>query len=50
MPALEMVVAQDRAAHDRKVGVGAQEIVRESLNEVKELAERVMVDGHRDVP
>ena len=44
--ALEMVVAQDRSAHDRQVRVGSQEVVRESLDKVKQLAERVVVDRH----
>ena len=47
--ALEVVVAQDRAADDRKIRVGSQEVMREGLDEIKQLAERVVVDRHRNV-
>ncbi len=33
--ALEMVMAQDRSANDRKIRVGSQEIVREQLDKVE---------------
>ena len=49
MPSLEMIVAQDRSSHDRQVSVRSQEIVRESLDKVKELAESVVVDRHGNV-
>ena len=47
MTALEMVMGKNRSADDRQVRVGAQEIVRELANKVKQLAESCMVDRHR---
>ena len=40
---------QDGSSHDRQVSVRSQEIVRESLDKVKELAESVVVDRHGNV-
>ena len=42
-------MAQDRAADDRKIRVGSQEVMREGLDEIKQLAERVVFDRHRNV-
>ena len=47
--ALEVVVAQDRAADDGQVGVRAEEVVRELPDEVEEFAERRAVDLHGHV-
>ena len=47
--ALEVVVCEDRAAYDRQVRIGAQEVVRELLDEVEELHEGVVIDRHRHV-
>ena len=49
MSTLEVVVAQNRAAHDRKVCVGAEEIVREERDKVQQAAEAARVDFHGDV-
>ena len=46
-PALEMVVAENRAADNRQIGIGAEEIVREQRDEVEQLAESGAVDLHR---
>ena len=45
--ALEMVMAQNGAAHDRKICVAAHKVVGELLNEVQQLAEGSFVDLHR---
>ena len=47
--ALEVVVAQDRAADDGQVRVGPEEVVRELSDEVEEFAERRAVDLHGHV-
>ena len=47
--ALEMLMGEYRTADDRKIGVGAQHIVRELLNEIKQLVENAVVDHHGDV-
>ena len=47
--ALKMLVSQYGAAHDRQVGVGADEVVRELLDEIKQLAEGAAVYDHRRV-
>ena len=39
-------MAQDGAAHDRKIRVGSDKIVGELLHEIKKLAERTAVDPH----
>ena len=45
--ALEVVVRQDRAAHDGQVGVGANEIVREQVHKVEQTGQALAVDVHR---
>ena len=45
-PALEVVVAQDGAADDRQVGVGADEVVREARDEVQQADEALLSDAH----
>ena len=47
--ALEVVMAQDGAAHDGQVRVGAHEVVGELADEVQLLAEGGAVDLHGDV-
>ena len=47
--ALKMVVAQDGAAHDGKIGVAAHEVVGELLDEVQQLAEGGLLDLHGGV-
>ena len=44
--ALEVVVRKDRAAHDGKVGVGTDEVMRNGVHEVEETRERLAVDVH----
>ncbi len=48
-PALEVVMRQNGAAHDRQVGIGADEIMRELAHKVQQLAEARPVDLHGDV-
>ena len=45
-PALEVAVAQDAAADDRQVGVGAAGVVGELSDEVKNLGQRLLVHLH----
>ena len=45
-PALKMAVAQDAAAHDRQIGVGAAGVVGELGNEIKDLGQRLLVHLH----
>ena len=45
--ALEVVVRQDRAAHDGQVGVGANEIVREQVHKVEQAGQALAVHVHR---
>ena len=47
--ALEMVVAQDRAAHDGQIRVGPRRIVGELAHEIQKLHKGVLVDLHRDM-
>ena len=49
MAALKMFVRQNAAAHDGKVCVRAEEVVRELLDERKQLIKRRAVDDHRRV-
>ena len=46
MTALEMVMAQDAAAHDRQVGVAAHKIVGEQTHKIQQLAEGCPLDLH----
>ena len=46
MTALEVVVAQDAAAHDRQVGVAAHKIVGEQTHKIQQLAEGCPLDLH----
>ena len=45
--ALEVVVRQNRAAHDGQVGVGANEVVREQVDKVEQAGQPLAVDVHR---
>ena len=45
--ALEVVVRQNRAAHDGQVGVGANEVVREQVDKVEQASQTLAVDVHR---
>ena len=47
--ALEVIVAQDRPAHDGQVRVGADKVVRELSQEAEELLKGCPVDLHRGV-
>ena len=49
MTALHVVMREDRTADDGKIGIRAEEIVRELLNEIKLTDEGVAVDLHRHV-
>ena len=49
MTALHVVVRQNRAAHNGKIGVRADEIMREHADKIKKLSERSVVDLHRNV-
>ena len=42
-------MAQDRSAHDRQIRIGTDEIMRELLHEIKQLAECIMLDLHRNM-
>ena len=46
MSALHMVMRKDRAAHDGKVGVGAEEIMGKQLDEIQELNKGGAIDLH----
>ena len=41
-----MIVAQNRPAYNRQIGVGAEEIVREERDEIQQFAESRAVDFH----
>ena len=45
--ALEVVVRQNRAAHDGQVGVGANKVVREQVDKVEQAGQPLAVDVHR---
>ena len=45
--ALEVVVRQNRAAHDGQVGVGADKVVREQVHKVEQTGETLAIDVHR---
>ena len=45
--ALEVVVRQDRAAHDGQVGVRADEVMREQVHKVEQAGQALAVDVHR---
>ena len=49
MAALEMVVAENRAAHNGEIGVAAHKVVGELLDEVQQLAEGGLIDLHGGV-
>ena len=44
--ALEVVVRQDRAAHHRQVGVGANEVLRQQVHKVEQARDGLAVDVH----
>ena len=46
---LEMVMTQNRTAHNGKVGIGPEEIVGEELDKIKQLCKCVPVDLHGDM-
>ena len=45
--ALEVVVRQNRAAHDGQVGVGANKVVREQVHKIEQAGETLAVNVHR---
>ena len=45
--ALEVVVRQNRAAHDGQVGVGANKVVREQVRKIEQAGQPLAVDVHR---
>ena len=45
--ALEVVVRQNRAAHDGQVGVGANKVVREQVHKIEQAGQPLAVDVHR---
>ena len=45
--ALEVVVRQNRAAHDGQVGVGTDEVVREQVHKIEQAGQALAVDVHR---
>ncbi|CUN61823.1 Uncharacterised protein [Collinsella aerofaciens] len=45
--ALEVVVRQNRAAHDGQVGVGANKVVREQVDKVEQAGQTLAVHVHR---
>ena len=49
MSSLEMIMAQDRAANDRKICIGSQEIVREQFYKIKQFDKSISLDLHRSV-
>ena len=48
-PALEVIVPENRASHDRQIGVAADEVVREQVDEIEQTGKRRPVDVHRPV-
>ena len=44
---LEMIVCQNRSTNNRKIRIRSQNIVRELLHEIKQLAEGIVIDLHR---
>ena len=50
VPALEVLVGENGAAHDGKVCIGAYKIVGKLLYKIKQLLERAAVDFHRRMP
>ena len=44
---LEVVVRQNRAAHDGQVGVGADKVVREQVHKIEQAGQSLAVDVHR---
>ena len=44
---LEVVVRQNRAAHNGQVGVGANEVVREQVHKIEQAGQALAVDVHR---
>ena len=49
MPALEMIVAKDRTSYDRKIRIGAKEIMWEQLYKIKQLDKCISLDLHRSM-
>ena len=50
MTALKVVVGQYGASHNREVCVGAQKIVGELPDKIKQFHKCIMIDGHTDMP
>ncbi|MNN42770.1 hypothetical protein D3C81_1569750 [compost metagenome] len=44
---LEMIMGQNRPADDRKIGIGANEVMRELAHEIKQPLERILGQLHR---
>ena len=49
MPALEMIVAEDRTSYDWKIRIGAKEIMWEQLYKIKQLDKCISLDLHRSM-
>ena len=49
VPALEVIVGQDRSAHDWQIRIGPHEVVRELPHEVQQLGKTRPIDLHRGV-
>ena len=48
--ALKMIVTEDRAAHNRQIGIGADKVMRELPYEIKQPRKRVPVYLHGNMP
>ena len=47
--ALVVIVREDRSTHNGQVGIGANEVVRESVHKVEEINERLVINVHWNV-
>lgn len=48
-PALEVIVREDRSAHDGKIGVGSHEVVGQRIDEVQQACDVLTVHVHGTV-
>ena len=46
MSALEVIVAENRAANNRQIRIGAQEIMRKQFHKIKQLNKSISLDFH----
>ena len=49
MPALEMIVAEDRTSYDWKIRIGSKEIMRKQLYKIKQFDKCILLDLHRSM-